>query len=298
MIPERKILLFTVFVAIFLLGVVVIPASSTGNSGNSLINNKIVFSSFHDKSLTIPASDFKSVILPSNVVPTISQQLKSPINSSFSDKTPVLIPQFSLNNSPYRATSPYSVNKTIFAYQSSFGTVIPSSFFPDQPKTNWALLIMFDGNISESLANEIILSHNIPDGMNIVEAGTGERYYILVPKNEYVSAIRTIQSEKNATIDSTYQRTISDKIMILVDFYMDYPSSGAPQRIISKGVSLRRVNEIALFYNQDTPDSVAREIQSKLKNDNRVLCSKIMYGWWACGVNGCGASLPGNGVYY
>ena len=160
------------------------------------------------------------------------------------------------------------------------------------------LLVISDGDVSESQAKEIILSHNIPSGANIGEAGTGERYYILLPKKDYNSVIDTIKSEKNATIDTTYQRTIGDKILVLVDFTMDYPGNGAVQRLISKGVPLKKTTEIALFYNPETPDTVAMEIQSQINNDNLILCTKIWYGWWACGVNGCGPSPRGNRGYY
>lgn len=288
----------TAFVSLALIGILVYPTYSVGIMENSPTNNKIVFASDNNYLISIPGPGFSPIKLPAIYVPKTQQPQLHLFNTSFPNMRPVNTPIFLSNNSSLKATASYQVNKAIFAYQNDFGRIIPSSFFPDQPKTNWMLLVIFDGDISESTANEIILSHHIPAGANIGEALTGERYYLLISRKDYNSITNKIKTEKNATIDPAYQRTIGDKILVLIDFNMDYPGSGAAQRLISEGVPLKRTTEITLFYNPDTPDTVASEIQSQLRSDNRVLCTKIWYGWWACGVNGCGTSSLGNRGYY
>jgi len=287
----------TALAALALIVILIYSAYSAEIIENSLKINKIEFASGNNDLTLIQGPGISPIKLPVIHAPKLQQPQIIPFSTSFPNKIPVNLPISYRNNSSLKVIS-YPVNKAIFAYQNNFGTVEPSWFFPDQPKTNWMLLAIFDGNVSDSEANEIILSHNIPAGANIGEALTGERYYLLITRKDYNPIINKIKTEKNATIDNAYQRTIGDKILVLVDFNMDYPGSGAAQRLISEGVPLRRTTEIEIFYNPDTPDTIASGIQSQLSNDNQVLCTKIWYGWWACGVNGCGSLSPVNGGYY
>ncbi len=221
---------------------------------------------------------YASAIKPSQpYFPTISQP----------NKMPIISPKSESNNFSVKTLTSYSSITPLFTRTVKTGIDIPLPPKPSPPLTNWALVVDFDGGVTEVQANEIISSYNIPAGANIGGGAFVEQYYVIVSNNDYNSVISKIKSEKNVSIDLTQQRTADNKI-IIVSFVLDYPGYGALQRLIAEGVPLKKINGLYIYYSKDTPDTVAKLIQSQLNGDDRVLYTKIFYGWWVCGTGGCG----------
>ena len=177
---------------------------------------------------------------------------------------PIISPKSESNNFSAKSVTSNSVITPLFTHKIKAGTVIPLPPKPTPPLTNWALIVDFDGGVTEVQANEIISSYNIPAGANIGGGVFAEQYYVIVSNNDYNSVITKIQSEKNVTIDLTQQRTADNKI-IIVDFVIDYPGYGALQRLIAEGVPLKKINGMYIYYSRDTPDTVAKDDTISIK---------------------------------
>jgi hypothetical protein len=282
----KKHLISTAIILLLLFGILSIPAVSAVTNTNNLpgVGNSII--STTNRYIAVSSQGFSPIKLPV-YTPAIKPSIPYTPTIPQPNQMPIISPEFASNNFSPKSVTSYSIITPLFIHKTKAGTVIPLPPKPTPPQTNWALIVDFDGGVTEVQANEIISSYNIPAGANIGGGAFVESYYVIVSNNDYNSVITKIQGEKNVSIDLTQQRTADYKI-IIVSFVIDYPGYGALQRLIAEGVPLKKINGMYIFYSKDTPDTVAKSIQSQLNSDSRVLYTKIFYGWWACGTGGCG----------
>jgi hypothetical protein len=282
----KKQSLFATFILLIIFGILSISAVSAITNTNYLPGSGNSDISTTSRFIAVPGQGFNQIKLP-NFTPAIKPVQSYPSNTLLPNQTPVISPKSENNNFSAKTVTSYSIITPLFTRKVNTAVVIPLPPKPSPPLTNWALFVDFDGGVTEVQANEIISSYNIPAGANIGGGIFGEQYYVIVSNNDYNSVITKIQSEKNVSIDLTEQRTADNKI-IIVDFGIDYPGYGALQRLIAEGVPLKKINGMFIYYSKDTPDTVAKLIQSQLNGDDRVLYTKIFYGWSVCGTYGCG----------
>jgi hypothetical protein len=142
---------------------------------------------------------------------------------------------------------------------------------------NWAIMVVFDGEVSDEEARAIILSYPIPDTPHI-GTNPGFLYYVVVSSGqERDSVLWTLESLRPGVRDIKVR--YDDYIAIFFKVEPDEREQ-ITRQLQSQGVPVREAHSMQIFYNRDQSDTVAKTIMNQLNQDSKVIFTEILYGWW------------------
>jgi|GEM_PF-4760315 len=132
----------------------------------------------------------------------------------------------------------------------------------------WHVCVIFDSNITEKMAEELIIKYNIPKPRSMNRTFLIPEYYISVSKSEFESVKKTLNEEEFSTLRMAKRIKITNNNVtsaVWGTYDEMLPILG------SRGIQLRKTMVMALEYGPETPQTESKNIMDMLFKDEKVI---------------------------
>lgn len=139
-------------------------------------------------------------------------------------------------------------------------------------RANWSFNVVFDSNITEKEAEEIISGYEIPIPRSMGKGISYPEYYIS-------ASISDFESIKNRLEENEYSKLqLSKKIKIIGDNFTTVVwgvnDNNLPV-IISSGIQLRETMVVNLVYGPETPQTESKNLMELLDTDEKIIDTTV-----------------------
>lgn len=132
----------------------------------------------------------------------------------------------------------------------------------------WNVNVIFDSNITEKEAKEIISGYEIPKPRSVERSFSYPEYYISAPKSDFESIKNRLEGDEYSNIQ------LANKIKITGENFTA-AIWGVNNEILpglrSSGIQLRKTMVMILVYGPETPQTESKNIMEQLDRDENII---------------------------
>ncbi|MCZ7401709.1 MAG: hypothetical protein O8C61_05760 [Candidatus Methanoperedens sp.] len=137
---------------------------------------------------------------------------------------------------------------------------------------NWSVNVVFDSNITDKDAEQIISKYDIPKPHFIQRGAPYPRYYVIAPKGDYEDIKNRLDKEEYVQLSKKIKIT-DDNVAAVIWVISDRVLPG----IRSSGISLKETMVMQLIYGPETPQTESRNIMQQLDSDEKIINTNVGY---------------------
>lgn len=137
---------------------------------------------------------------------------------------------------------------------------------------NWSFNIVFDSNITEKDAEEIISKYGIPKPRIIERGPPYPRYYISASKSNFEDIKTQLAEEEYVQLSNKIKRT-GENVTAVIWVISDQVLPG----LRSSDVQLKETMVMQLIYGPETPQTESRNMMRLLDSDEKIINTNVGY---------------------
>lgn len=138
--------------------------------------------------------------------------------------------------------------------------------------SNWSFNVVFDSNITEKEAEEIISKYDIPKPRFIERGAPYPRYYVSASKSNFEDIKTRLAEEEDVQLSNKIKiigENVTAALWIISDQVLPY--------LKSSGIPLKETMVMQLIYGPETPQTESRDIMRKLDSDEKIINTNVGY---------------------